>query len=245
MDNQVTSIEGSNLDKPLPVWFLIILPFYAGGFLALLLLPASGDWRWLEAWLVIITFSLMTSVFYTIINYQNPRVLRNRMKIKREGLGGDSSETSLKDQIVMVVMGLAFFGFVIVAAISHRYDWSSIPFAIEMVGLALVNLGYGIMNTAILQNAFASKLLDINQDQQLIDTGLYGQVRHPLYAGAILWLLSMPIALGSWWALIPAVLTAAVMVYRIEPEERMLVEGMVGYEDYRKRVKYKLIPRIY
>ena len=142
-------------------------------------------------------------------------------------------------------LGLAFFGYVVVAALSHRYGWSTIPFVIEMIGLLLVNIGYGIMNTAILQNAFASKLLDINQDQQLIDTGLYGQVRHPLYSGAILWLLSMPIALGSWWAMIPAVVTGALLVYRIEPEEKMLIDGMEGYEDYQQRVRYKLIPKIY
>ena len=81
--------------------------------------------------------------------------------------------------------------------------------------MVLVNIGYIIMNTAILQNAFASKLLDINQDQQLIDTGLYSRVRHPLYTGAIIWLLTMPIALGSWWALIPAVVNTITIQFRL------------------------------
>jgi protein-S-isoprenylcysteine O-methyltransferase Ste14 len=235
----------NKLDQPLPLWFMIILPFYAGGFLALLLLPAAGDWRWLEAWLVIISFAIVTTIFYTIINNRNPRVLRNRMKFKREGLGDEKETTAARDLVVMILLGLGFFGYLILAAFDHRYGWSNVPFGMEIIGLLLVNTGYVIMNFAMLQNAFASKLLDINQDQQLIDTGLYAQVRHPLYAGAILWLLFMPLALGSWWSLIPAVVSVASMIVRIQFEEEMLIDGMEGYADYQQRVKYKLIPGIY
>jgi protein-S-isoprenylcysteine O-methyltransferase Ste14 len=101
------------------------------------------------------------------------------------------------------------------------------------------------MNMAMLQNAFASKLLDINQDQQLIDSGLYARIRHPLYTGAILWLLSTPVALGSWWALIPAAIAVISILLRIRYEEEMLVEGMEGYADYQRRVKHKIIPGVY
>jgi protein-S-isoprenylcysteine O-methyltransferase Ste14 len=102
-----------------------------------------------------------------------------------------------------------------------------------------------IMDIAILQNSFASKLLDINKDQMLIDTGLYAHVRHPLYAGAVLMVLTIPIALGCWWALIPAAVAILTLVARIKPEEEMLIRGMDGYEAYRTRVRYKLIPKIY
>ena len=101
------------------------------------------------------------------------------------------------------------------------------------------------MDIAILQNAFASKILDINKGQELIDTGLYAHVRHPLYAGAILWILAQPIALGSLWALIPAAVGALGMIARIKPEEEMLEKGMAGYTDYQTQVKYKLFPGIF
>jgi protein-S-isoprenylcysteine O-methyltransferase Ste14 len=224
---------------------MIILPVYAGGFLALLLLPASGDWRWLEAWLVIISFAVVTTIFYTIINNQNPRVLRNRMKFRREGLGEKKETTAARDLVVMILLGVGFFGYLILAAFDHRYGWSQVPFGLELIGLVLVNAGYVIMNLAMLQNAFASKLLDINQDQELIDTGLYARVRHPLYAGAILWLLFMPFALGSWWSFIPAMIAVGSMIVRIRFEEEMLVDGMDGYADYQQRVRHKLIPGIF
>jgi len=108
-----------------------------------------------------------------------------------------------------------------------------------------MNIGLIIMGIAMVQNAFASKLLDINKGQKLIDTGLYGHVRHPLYAGAVLLILGLPIALGSWISLIFALIGALAMILRIKFEEEMLVKGMDGYEEYRTRVKYKIIPKIY
>jgi protein-S-isoprenylcysteine O-methyltransferase Ste14 len=102
-----------------------------------------------------------------------------------------------------------------------------------------------IMDIAMVQNAFASKILDINKGQTLIDSGMYAHVRHPLYSGAIVLIIGLPIALGSWWGLIPAVIGVLSLVVRIHFEEDMLVKGMDGYSDYQNRVKYKLIPGIY
>lgn len=245
MENISPNENQNPLDKPFPIWFNIILPFYAGGFVALLLLPASGDWGWLEAWLVIITFAINIGISYAIINQKNPRVLRNRMKIKKEGITDETRKAASSDRYVSPIGGISFFGYLILAALSHRYGWHDLPLWLEILFLVIANLGLTLMNIAQLQNAFASKLLDINQDQRLIDTGLYSKVRHPLYAGAVIWILALPIALGSWWALIPAVITAGVLIVRIKFEEQMLVVGMEGYEDYRERVKYKLLPGIY
>ena len=130
-------------------------------------------------------------------------------------------------------------------ALAHRQGWTNLPFTVEMVGVVVMNLGVIVMMVAMLQNAFASKILDINQDQQLVDTGLYGKVRHPLYSGAIFMIIGVPIALGYWPAIIPAVIGVLSLVVRIKYEEEMLIKGMAGYEDYQKRVKYKLFPGIY
>ncbi|MBY8980744.1 MAG: isoprenylcysteine carboxylmethyltransferase family protein [Candidatus Lokiarchaeota archaeon] len=127
----------------------------------------------------------------------------------------------------------------------YRYQWSPIPFIVEIVGLAIMNIGLIIMVIAMVQNAYASKLLDINKGQKLIDTGLYSHVRHPLYTGAIIMIIGLPIALGSWLSLIPAIIGAVAIIIRIKFEENMLIEGMDGYEEYRTRVKYKIVPKIY
>jgi protein-S-isoprenylcysteine O-methyltransferase Ste14 len=233
------------MDKPLPFWFMATIPFYAGGILALLIFPFAKDWRWLEGWAYIISFAINIAISYAIINQKNPRVIRNRMKVKKVGLTAATRKSAGSDRYLMPIMALGFFGALIVPGLTHRFNWSSLPFALELVGLVLTNAGLIIMNTAVLQNSYASKLLDINQEQKLVDTGLYAHVRHPLYAGIILMALTIPISLGSLWGLIPAILAVLGLVIRIKYEEDMLVQGMDGYVDYQKRVKYKLIPTIY
>ena len=233
------------LDKPLPLWVLIILPIYGGAFIALLSFPIANDWKWFEGWLFVITFAINIGISYFIINQRNPRVIRNRMKLKKEGLSSATKKSAGSDKYILPIVGLGFFGAMIITGLDHRYGWTSIPFGIEMVGLGLANVGLIIMDIAILQNAFASKILDISKGQKLIDTGLYAHVRHPLYAGGILWVLALPIALGSWYALIPATIAALGLIARVKPEEEMLENGMDGYIDYKSRVKYKLFPGVF
>lgn len=233
------------MDKPLPIWVILVIPFYVGIIFSVLLFPIAKDWGWLEAWIFIIAFAINITVSYFIINIKNPRVLRNRMKVKKEGLTSKTKKSAGSDNFIMPVLGVGFIGALILPAFDHRFEWSSIPFVVEMIALVLTNIGMIIMDIAMLQNAYASKLLDIKKGQELIDTGLYARVRHPLYSGAGLMILAFPIALGSWWGVIPAVIGFLSLVLRIKFEEEMLIKGMGGYSDYQTRVKYKLIPGIY
>ncbi|MBN1875822.1 MAG: isoprenylcysteine carboxylmethyltransferase family protein [Anaerolineae bacterium] len=235
----------TSLDKPFPLWWILLLPIYAGGFLSLFLFPVAGDWRWFEGWAYTLIFAINMGISYAIINQKNPRVLRNRAKLKKEGLTAATQKSAGSDRFIMPIMSVGFFGALIVPGLAHRFGWASIPLALEMAGLVLSNVGLVIMNIAILQNSFASKLLDINKDQVLIDTGLYAHVRHPLYAGGTLMILPVPIALGSWWGLPLAAMAVLALVIRIQSEEEMLLQGMDGYQDYQRRVRYKLIPKIY
>ena len=233
------------MDKPFPIWVIMVIPFYVGIIFSVLLFPIAKDWGWLEAWIFIIAFAINITVSYFIINQKNPRVLRNRMKVKKEGLTSKTKKSAGSDNFIMPVLGVGFIGALILPAFDHRFGWSSIPFMVEMIALVFTNIGMIIMDIAMLQNAFASKLLDIKKGQELIDTGLYARVRHPLYSGACLMILAFPIALGSWWGVIPAVIGMLSLVFRIKFEEEMMVKGMDGYSDYQTRVKYKLIPGIY
>ncbi|MFC1624850.1 methyltransferase family protein [Patescibacteria group bacterium] len=233
------------MDKPFPLWLMVIMPFYAGGVLALFLFPFARNWRWFEAWMLVITFAINVTISNSIINKKNPRVLRNRMKLKKEGLTSDTRKSAGSDKFILPIMSLGLLGALILPALDQRFKWTSIHLLVEMIGLVIFNIGLILMNTAILQNAYASKLLDINKEQKLVNSGMYAYVRHPLYLGAIVMILAIPIALGSLWGIIPAVVATLSILIRIYFEEIMLEKGMEGYTDYKNQVRYKLIPKIY
>ena len=233
------------MDKPLSPFVIAIIPFYAAFFLGIFLFPVSQDWGWLQAWLFIISFGLILGVGYFLINKENPRVLRNRMKLKKEGLSAKTKKSAGSDWFIMPLMSVGFFGSLLIAPLGRRFGWHELPFWICLLGLLVSCAGNVIMLMAMYQNAHASKILDINMQQKLIDSGLYSRVRHPLYSGAILMVIGLPIALGSLWGLIPASLACFTLIWRIKFEEQMLVAGMDGYPAYQKRVKYKLFPGIY
>lgn len=245
MEQNTPPTEIDELDKPLPLAFMLFLPVYTGGMLAIFTFPFAGDWRWLEGWVLVGIFTLILTAGFAIINRENPRVLRNRMKTKKQGLTAATRKSAGSDRWVMPVMSIGFFGALIWPALEHRWGWTPLPLWVALIAAALMGLGAALLMLAMYQNAYASKILDINQGQTLIDTGMYGKVRHPLYSGAILMILPVPVALGSLWGLIPALIGALTLVVRIKYEEEMLLKGMEGYADYQKRVKWKLIPGIY
>lgn len=245
MEQEETQTQADVMDKPLPLGFMLIMPVYILGILSVFLFPIAGDWRWVEAWLFVIPFTISMTIGMTIINQRNPRVLRNRMKVRKRGLTAETQSSASSDRWIMPVMGIAFFGALILPAIGHRLDWPKLSLAISVIGVIVLNIGLWIMNLAMLENAHASKILDINPDQALVDTGPYARVRHPLYSGGALMMLALPIALGSLISLLPAFMSALMLVIRIPFEEEMLVKGMDGYTEYKERVRYKLIPGIY
>ena len=221
----------------IPIWIVLLL--------SVMVFPIAGDWRWITGWIFVMTIAINVTVSYMIINKKNPRVLRNRSKLKKTGLTEDTRQAASSDRFIYPLLAVGFFGAMILPALGHRFNWYTLPLPIVIVGVILMNLGVAIVNIATLQNSYASKILDINKGQVLVDTGLYSHVRHPLYSGAIVMGFFIPIALGGLWGLIPALLSSLMLVIRIEFEEEMLLKGMAGYEDYQSRVKYKLIPKIY
>jgi len=245
MSNEIPQNENDKSDKPLPLWTIALIPVYISVLFILMFFPLAQDWLWIEAWLFIISFVINMTISFFIINKKNPRVLRNRMKVKKVGVTEKTKSSAGSDKFILPILAIGFIGAFILPVIDYRYQWFSIPFTVEIIGLVVFNIGIIIMNISMVQNAYASKILDINKGQKLIDTGLYGHVRHPLYSGAALLMLGLPIALGSWISLIPAAIGVMILIIRIKFEEEMLIKGMDGYDEYRSRVKYKLIPKIY
>ena len=224
---------------------MLLIPVYVVIALGIFVFPVSGDWQWTAGWVFVLSFTINIAISYGVINQKNPRVLRNRAKMKKTGLNNKTSKPASSDRFIYPMMAVGYFGSMILAALSHRWGWYELPLPIIVIAAVFMNIGVVILNLATFQNSYASKVLDIRQEQVLVDSGMYAHVRHPLYAGAILMALFIPLALGSLWGLFPALLAAAALVIRIEFEEEMLVKGMEGYADYQQRVKYKLIPGIY
>ncbi|MCJ7622187.1 MAG: hypothetical protein MUO76_01695 [Anaerolineaceae bacterium] len=173
------------MEKPLPLVVILLIPIYVVVMFSVILFPISKDWGWIEAWLFILMFSANITTSYFLINKKNPRVIRNRMKVKKEGLTSLTKKSAGSDAYILPFLSIGFLGALILPAVDFRLNWTSIPFIVEMIGLAVVNIGMIIMDIAMLQNAFASKILDINKGQTLIDSGLYAHVRHSLYSGAV------------------------------------------------------------
>jgi protein-S-isoprenylcysteine O-methyltransferase Ste14 len=245
MSNKKIQNENDKSDKPIPLWAIAFIPVCISVLFIIILFPLAQDWAWIEAWLFIVSFVINMTISYYLINKKNPRVIRNRMKVKKVGVTEKTKSSAGSDLFIMPLLSIGFIGAILLPPFDYRYQWSTIPFIVEIMGLIVLNGGLIIMDIAMVQNAYASKLLDINKGQKLIDTGLYSHVRHPLYTGAVLMIFAMPIALGSWISLIPATIGVLAIIIRIKFEEAMLIKGMDGYDEYRTRVKYKIIPKIY
>ncbi|MBA7575166.1 hypothetical protein ES708_16987 [subsurface metagenome] len=156
--------------------------------------------------------------------------------------GKNFSKPAGSDKYILPVLGVMFVLVFIIPSFNYRYDWSTVPIYVEVLGFLILIFSFYLLFRAMLENPHASKVLDIRQGQKLIDTGLYAHVRHPLYSGYSFMFIGIPLGLGSWYALIPAILCIVILLVRCKFEEQMLVEGLEGYEDYMKRVKYRLIP---
>lgn len=233
------------MDKPLPLWLMIAMPFYVTLIMAVFVFPAAGDLRWLNGWLLVLALSLTISAANVVINRRNPRVLRNRMKTRKQGLTAKTEKAASSDRFLMPVLAVGMIGAIVLPGLEYRFGWPMLPLWVSLVAAGLMIAGLIITHVAMLHNAYASKLLDINEGQTLVDTGLYAHVRHPLYSGAVLWIVFMPLTLGSLWGLLPAGVAALTLVVRIPFEEKMLLDGMDGYADYQQRVRSRLIPGIY
>jgi protein-S-isoprenylcysteine O-methyltransferase Ste14 len=131
---------------------------------------------------------------------------------------------------------------VVVSVLDHRFGWSTAPTAICLAGDVLVAVGLGVVGLVIIQNSYASSTVQVQADQKVVSTGLYGMVRHPMYTGNVIMLIGIPLALGSYWGLVFVIPGLIVLAVRIRDEERLLQEELTGYHEYTQTVRYRLVP---
>ena len=146
---------------------------------------------------------------------------------------------------VVAVMGLIFLGGFILAGLDFRFGWSKVPLPVVIVASVLFLVGYALYAEVMRENAYLSRTIKVEEGQTVISTGLYAVVRHPMYTASTVMFLALPLILGSWYALIPFALYPVIMVVRIRGEEKLLTAELSGYEEYTRKVRYRLIPFVW
>jgi protein-S-isoprenylcysteine O-methyltransferase Ste14 len=214
---------------------LLLLPV---GLALVLFLPA-GTFAWWQAWLFIAVFTACAAALTLDLAVHDPELLARRMK------AGPRAETEPAQKIIMVLVIVGFTAAIVVAALDRRFGWSAVPAAIVILGDLLVVLAHVAFAIVFRANTFAASTIRLSENQTVVSTGPYALVRHPMYSGALLLLLGFPLALGSWVGLVPMVPSLAGLVWRIVDEERFLCRNLVGYPDYMRTVRWRLVPGVW
>lgn len=157
----------------------------------------------------------------------------------------DAKEKQAAQKGVQSLSGLVFIAGFVLAGLDFRWSWSQVPTAVTVAASAVFLIGYGLYAEVMRENAYLSRTVKVEEGQTVVSTGLYGIVRHPMYLASILMFLTIPLVMGSWYALIPFALYPALMVVRIKDEEKLLTAELAGYEAYKSKVKYRLIPFVW
>jgi protein-S-isoprenylcysteine O-methyltransferase Ste14 len=213
------------------VRFLIVLAIS-------LFLPAWTLDYW-QAWLFLAVFlaSTLAITVYLMRNDQN--LLRKRMA------AGPAAEKEKSQRIIQFIAALAFVATIVFPALDRRFGWSAVPAHVALAGDALVAIGFGIIFFVFKENSFAAAIVAVDAEQNVVSTGPYAIVRHPMYVGALIMLFGVPLALGSWWGLLTIIPIALVIVWRLLDEERFLARSLPGYTEYREKVRYRLVPLVW
>jgi protein-S-isoprenylcysteine O-methyltransferase Ste14 len=212
-------------------------------FGVMLFLPAETFNYW-QAWVFLAVFTLAMRVPSLYLSLKNPAALQRRMQ-QRRMQGGPTGETRPVQRMLLSSIVVLLPALLVFCALDHRFGWSPVPLAISLVGDALVALGLGLAMLAVIQNSYTAANVTVEAGQQLTTTGLYGFVRHPIYLGALLMQIGIPLALGSRWGLLVLIPGVLLLVLRILEEEQMLTQELKGYRAYTQKVQYRLLPYVW
>lgn len=205
---------------------------------ALLLIPAWSIHYW-YAWIYLIIFVGTSGIITRYLMRHDPALLARRMK------GGPTSEQRPIQKFIMLWSSIGFISLLVVPALDFRFKWSSVPIVPALAGDLLVVIGFYFIFLVYKENPYSSATIEIAEGQTLVSTGPYAIVRHPMYASALLYLIGTPLALGSYWGFAGLIFMLPSLLWRLLDEERFLSKDLPGYEEYRGRVRYRLIPFVW
>jgi protein-S-isoprenylcysteine O-methyltransferase Ste14 len=222
------------------LWFQAIAASLSGLlFFGVLLFWPAGTFDYWQAWVFIAIFTVVSAGPTVYWGRRKPEVLRRRMR------SGPIAETRPAQKVATVGIVAMVVAVCIVSALDHRFGWSQVPLPMVVVGDMLVAFGLGMAIMVVNQNEYAAATITVESQQTVISTGLYGVVRHPMYAFATLMIVGMPLSLDSYWGLVTVVPAFAVLGYRILDEEKALRAELAGYDEYTQKVRYRLVPGIW
>ena len=204
--------------------------------MGLLLFIPAGTIHWLDGWLLMII--LFVPMFFAglVMYAKAPDLLRSRLRAK---------ETQSEQKDVIKYSGLMFLAAFIIAGLNYRFQWIMMPRAVVWIGVVIFLLAYCLFGEVLRENQYLSRVIEVQEDQTVVDTGLYGIVRHPMYTATVLLFLSMPLVLNSLISFIIMLAYIPIIVKRIKNEEEILEQELKGYKEYKQKVKYRLIPFIW
>lgn len=216
---------------------LVLLRLFAGLLLiGGILFALAGSIRYWQAWLLLVAvlIPLVTTLIFLL--RKDPELLEKRMNLKES-----RKEQRKIVQITGIFMFLGFF----LPGLDYRYHWSAVPIWLIVVSVVVLECAYALVVAVFSQNNYASRIVEIQEGQKMIDTGFYAIVRHPMYLFSIILYMAVPLVLGSYYALIPMALSCLELIARIKDEEEMLKQRLPGYTACIQRVKYRLLPYIW
>ncbi len=204
-------------------------------FALLFFLPA-GTWRYWQAWMYIgILFVPMLFVLAYFMK-NDPALLERRMKMREE---------RSEQRRIIGLSALTFVLAYIIPGFDIRLGWSNMPAWISVAAGVVLFLSYLLVFRTMQVNSFLSRVIEVAESQKVVDTDVYGVVRHPMYVGMTILYIVSPVVLGSWWAVIPALAIIPIIVFRILDEEKALEQELPGYVEYKQKVRYRLIPFVW
>jgi protein-S-isoprenylcysteine O-methyltransferase Ste14 len=201
-------------------------------------LPAWTLDYW-QAWILVAIFFACTLAVTLYLMKNDPKLLERRVK------AGVGSEQERSQNIIQAFAAVVFIAIFVVSALDHRFGWSIVPLSLIALGDFLIVLGFYLVFLVFKENTFASGTIEVGTEQKVIATGPYALVRHPMYVGALVMLVGVPLALGSLWGLVAIVPMVMVLVARLLDEEKFLAKNLAGYSEYQGKVRHRLLPLIW
>lgn len=219
------------------LFFSAIIKFLLGIILigVLIFLPA-GSFKYYQGWILMCILFIPMLIAGIVMMIKNPKLLKSRLNAK---------EKQKQQDIVQKLSGLMFLIGFVLAGLGYRFNWYILPLPVVIIASVTFMLGYVLYAEVLRENTYLSRVIEVQEGQTVIDTGLYAVVRHPMYSATLLLFLSMPLVLGSLYSLVVFLAYPFIIAFRIINEEKFLEKELVGYKEYKERVKYRLIPLIW
>lgn len=217
------------------MWLQVVVKAVVIGFGLFLLAGTIHYWQGC----VFLGIAAIANVLITLFITKNPILLEGRVKV------GPAAEKRTVQKIAITCVMLPGMATFIVSALDRRFGWSNMPFWLSLAGDFLILIGMWMVFRTFTENSFASATIKIATEQKVISTGPYAIVRNPMYASAVLFIPGAALALGSFWGLLPAMLTILGLVWRLLDEEKFLAQSLPGYKEYCAKVRWRLIPRVF